>query len=623
MSERFFLFFAAAGFSLIFTPLIRGFAAWANILDIPSERKVHKKPIPLLGGIPIFLSFNLAVILGIILNQSYMNEPILSKWQALLICQIIILGLGFIDDMIHVQPGTKFIFQISVGVLIFLFGFGINNITNPFNGTILHLGLFSLPITIIWLVLIINSLNLVDGLDGLAAGTALIVSLTIFAISFFNKNNGISFVSIVLVGSILGFLRYNFHPAKIFLGDTGSMLLGFLLSVFSIQGSSKGATLVAVLAPILALGLPIMETLLSMIRRLLRSIHIIEYSTKNGNQSVLFFKGFNLFKADKDHMHHRLLKLGYSHKKAVIILYGICIALSMLAFFAVALTNLNNIAFMVAILIAFFIGVRSLRYQEFKILENGLLIPIFNFPIINRRLFQAFIDLSMISLSAYLSFVLVFKGFGSHAKDLFIGSIPVILLIKIIIFYASGLYKGFWDYSSLEEFFKILGAIFLSSLVLALVFSQIYGLDTFGGLIFFVVDFYLLLTFVGGFRASHRVLNNYYKKDFAQKSKKVLIYGAGYRGSTVLKEIRHNGSYMVSPVGFIDDDPNKKGKVMHGCTILGSIEDLENIVIKDEISEIIISTAKIGREKIRKLTEFCKDKRIVIRQFEYRFYEFP
>lgn len=618
------LFLTAAGISLLLTPLIRSFAIWARVFDLPGERKVHQQPVPLLGGIAIFLSFNLTVILAVILNNSFINEPLLSKWwNPLLICQIVILGLGYFDDRMNLGPGIKFLFQTFVGILIALFGFGISNITNPFTGTNVHLGLFSVPVTIIWVVMITNALNLVDGLDGLAAGTSLIVSITIFGISFFNQNIGTAILSIILAGSILGFLRYNFYPAKIFLGDSGSLLLGFLLAVLSIQSSSKGATLVAVLAPILALGLPIMETLLSMIRRFLRSFHVVDYPGKNGHFRALFFKHFSVFKADKDHMHHRLLKLGFSERKAVLLLYGICIGLSALAFLSVAVKDLNFVAFIGAILVAFFIGARTLKYQEFRILENGLLIPIFSFPIINKRLFQAFLDLALISFSAYLCFILVFRGFGTQAKDLFIHSLPILLLSKIIILYLSGLYKGSWTYSSLEEILNIFGAILLSSLGALFVFSFVFGIDAFGGLIFFVLDFYLMLTLVGGFRFSYRIVSSYYERGFANKGKKVLIYGAGRGGSTVLKEIRHNGNYLFTPIGFIDDDPSKRGRVMHGCPIFGPLEQLENILGKNEISEIIISTGKIGRDKIRKLTEFCKQKGIIVRQFEFRFYEFP
>jgi len=132
-----------------------------------------------------------------------------------------------------------------------------------------------------------------------------------------------------------------------------------------------------------------------------------------------------------------------------------------------------------------------------------------------------------------------------------------------------------------------------------------------------------LLTFAGGFRFSYRILTNYYKKCLSRKGKKALIYGAGYKGSTVLKEIRHNGDYPVYPVGYLDDDPAKRGKVMHGCPVLGSIDDLERILSNNDISEIIISSSKIAKNKINKLAELCRQRDIIVRQFEFRFYEFP
>ena len=622
MNQYFFPLLVAAGFSYILTPLIRSFAKWANIYDLPSERKVHKHPVPLLGGIPIFLSFNLTIILGVILNPSLLNDPILSRWQALLACQVVILGLGFTDDLLRLQPWIKLLIQVFVGILIVIFGFGIENLANPFTGNVIRLGIFSIPITVAWLVMITNALNLVDGLDGLAAGTSVIVTSTIFAISFFHQNTGVAILSIALAGSILGFIKYNFYPAKIFLGDSGSLLLGFLLAVFSIRGSSKGATLVAVLAPILALGLPIMDTLLSMIRRFLKSVHIIDYPTKNGSTRVLYFKGMSILKPDKDHVHHRLMKLGYSQRKTVLVLYGICVSLSLLALLTIALKNVNYIAFLAAVMIAIFIGIRNLKYEEFKILESGLLIPIFNFPIINRRLFHAFFDLTMISISSYLSFILIFKTLDAQARLVFVESLPFLLLIKIVVFYLSGLYKKSWAYSSLEEFLSILGTVLLSSLISVLFFEIILGTAIFGGLVFFVLDFYLLLTFMGGFRFAYRILTSYYRKSFVKKGRKVLIYGAGHRGSTVLKEIRYNGNYLVSPVGFLDDDPAKKGRVIHGCPILGALEDLEKIIKGNEISEIIISTGKIAKDKIMRLTDLCRQKGIIVRQFEFRFYEF-
>lgn len=623
MKQYFLLFLVSAGLSLALTPFIRSFAQWAKILDYPSERKIHKKPIPLLGGMPIFFSFNLTVIVAVLLNPSYLNESVLSKWKTLLICQILILGLGVLDDILKLQPSIKFFCQIIIGLLIALFGFGIKEATNPFSGETINFGIFAVPITIVWLVGITNALNLIDGLDGLAVGTGLITSLTIFALAFFNLNMGVTLVAIILAGSLLGFLRYNFFPAKIFLGDSGSLYIGFLLAVFSIQGASKGATLIAMLAPILALGLPIMDTLIAMIRRLLRSVHIIDYPTRNGNFKAFFFRWASMFRGDKDHVHHRLLKLGFSQRKAVVVLYAICISLSVLAFISAAFKDLNIIAFLGAIVIAFFIGIKSLKYEEFKILESGLLFPIFSFPVINRRIFQAFFDLGLIAFSAYLSFFLVFNGFGNDARTAFIQSLPILLLVKVIIFFLLGLYKKTWTYFSLEEVLGILGAVFLASLGSLFISLLIRRIEFFGGIVFFVLDFYLLLTLAGGVRVANRILSSYHKKSFFEKKKNILIYGAGYRGSTVVKELRHNGNHSLSPVGFIDDDPAKKGKTLHDCPILGSIEDLEEISGDINVSEIIVSSGKIAKDRIKRLVEFGKKNGIIIRQFEFRFYEFP
>jgi len=623
MVKYIFFFLVSAGVSLIITPLVRILAKRAGIFDVPSKRKVHRKPIPLLGGIPLFISLNLTLFLAVILNNTYIKEFLLPRWRVLLAGQIIILAIGIYDDIKKLKPHVKFLFQVFVGSLLVLFGFGIHGISNPFTGNAIQLGIFFIPITIIWVVGITNALNLVDGLDGLAAGTSLIVCATIFAIAFFNQSIGIALVSLILAGSISGFLRYNFHPAKIFLGDSGSLFLGFLLAVISIEGSYKSATLVAVLAPILALGFPIMDTLLTMIRRFLKSIRMVDYPYEKGKLKALFSKGFSIFEPDKDHVHHRLLKLGYSHRRAVLILYGLCVILCVLAFLTVSLKNLNIILVLGAIIIAFLIGIKSLKYQEFKILENGLLLPLFNFPVINKKLFQASFDLFAISFSYYLSFILVFKGFGGYEKHLFIQTLPLVLIMKILVFYISGLYKGSWMYSALEDILKIVKSVVLSSLGSIFALLLFFGIKPFSGFIFFVIDFYLVISLVVGFRISYKVIYSFYNQNSANRGKKIFIYGAGKKGSILLREIRHNDSYFYLPVGFIDDDLEKKGRMLHDCPILGSVEDLEKLMRKNEISEILISTGKIGKEKIKKLTEFCKRKGIIIRKFEFRFYEFP
>jgi len=623
MTKYLIYFFLSVSISLVLTPMIRLIAKKANIYDVPSARKVHRRPTPLLGGIPIFVSLNLTLFIGFLLNNVYIREFLSDKWKPLLLCSMIILVLGVFDDIRRLQPRMKFLIQIFAGCLLLLFGIGIYDITNPFSEGLIHLGTLSIPITILWVVGITNALNLIDGLDGLAAGTSLIVCIALFGISFLFQNIGISFVFLILAGSILGFLRYNFHPAKIFLGDSGSLLLGFLLAVLSIQGSYKGPTLVAVLVPILALGFPIMETLLSMIRRFLRSIHMVDYPQKNGKFKALFLNGFSMFEADKDHVHHRLLSLGFSQRRAVLILYGLCGALCIFAFLIVLIKDINITLFIGAVVIAFVIGIRSLRYQEFKILESGLLLPLFNFPVVNKRVFQAFFDLFLISLSFYFSFILIFRNFGGYEKNLFIRTLPIVLVIKILIFFLSGLYKRSWFHTSVEDLLMLTKSLVLSSFGSLFVLGLVFGIDSFRGILFFLIDFYISTTFIMGYRMSYKLVHSLYNRNSGHKGKRGLIYGAGHRGSVALKEIKNNGSSFFSPIGFIDDDIDKKGKIFHNYPILGPVENIEEFVSQNDVTEILVSTDKIEKEKIGKLIDFCKQKGIIMRQFEFRFYEFP
>lgn len=605
MAKYLIFFLISSTISLLITPLIRLTARKLNIVDLPSERKIHKKPVPLLGGIPIFFAFNLTIILGIIFNFEYFEKFYNSKWVSIFLCQFIILGIGIYDDIKRVRPGVKFFFQILAGSLLVLFGFGIPLLTNPFTGNSISLGILSIPLTIVWVVGITNALNLIDGLDGLAAGTAFIACITISGISFIYQNIPIAVVTLILAGSILGFLRYNFQPAKIFLGDSGSLFLGFLLSIFSLESTLKGATLVAVLVPILVLGLPIGDTLLSMIRRFLKPAHLVEYQTKNRKSNVLFFRIFSMFKSDNDHIHHRLMKLGFSQRKTVFILYGICFILCAFAFLNVAWKNLNTTLFLGAIVIASFIGIKSLQYKEFKIFKRGLFLPLSDLPLINKRFFPGIIDLFFILLAYYFSFLLIFKGFDFQVKALFIKTFPLVLILKIIIFYFSWLYKESWKYSSIEELIKLIRALAFSSIGSSSALILIFGTRSFGGIIFFIIDFFILLSFVAGSRILFRLIDYYYGKSNTTEGKKIIIYGAGRRGALLAKELQLDKNLNYHLCGFIDDDSQKKGKTQHSIPILGTLMELEDIIRTNKIFEVIISTKKIGKEKNIFLRTIC------------------
>ena len=276
----------------ILTPLVvrrnpRTVSAWSHCCAL-SSRKIHGRPIPRLGGIAIVLAFY-APLTGLLLLHAGVNEIFLAERDhvvGLFAGGLAIALLGVYDDLRGSGAGRKFLVQFDVAGFMYWLGYRIEDIANPF-GSELHLGWASLPFTLFWIVGVINAMNLIDGLDGLAGGVALVAVVTTFLISLQRGHPLMVLFSSALAGSILGFLFYNFNPATIFMGDTGSMFLGFVLSTSAIQTNQKSSTAVAVLIPGIALGLPIMDTLLAMARRALR--------------------GRPVFQADKEHIHHRLL----------------------------------------------------------------------------------------------------------------------------------------------------------------------------------------------------------------------------------------------------------------------------------------------------------------------------
>ncbi|MCD1147980.1 undecaprenyl/decaprenyl-phosphate alpha-N-acetylglucosaminyl 1-phosphate transferase [Peptoniphilus sp. KCTC 25270] len=285
--------------SLIATPIVRRGSIRYGLVDIPKdERRMHKKPIPLGGGLAIFI----ALAIGFFVFMPMTKENI-----AFIVGCLIIVGTGLYDDKKNMSPKMKFLMQIVAAIALLLGGVQIDFFTNPFYGTnpLIYLELLSIPITIFWVVGITNTINLIDGLDGLACGISAIASISLMFVAYRYNNMQMAILAALLAGSCLGFLPYNFNPARIFMGDTGALLLGFVLSFLTIEGAMKSVALIAVFIPVLILGVPIFDTTFAMIRRKL--------------------SGKSITEADKGHLHHRLLYSGLSQRQTVLSLYCISI----------------------------------------------------------------------------------------------------------------------------------------------------------------------------------------------------------------------------------------------------------------------------------------------------------
>lgn len=333
----------------LLTPLVRRLSHRFGLLDHGlSSRKIHGRPVPRLGGIAIVIGFY-APLLGLLVLQSGVGGMFLAERNlalGLFLGGILIAALGVYDDVRGAGAGKKFAVQFAVAGIMYYLGFRVTAIANPFGGPIL-LGVVSFPFTLLWIVGIINALNIIDGLDGLAGGVALVAVSTIFLISFHRNQPLMILFCAALAGSILGFLFYNFNPASIFMGDTGSMFLGFVLATSSIRSGQKSSTAVTVLIPIIILGFPILDTLLAMSRRAIR--------------------GRPLFRADKEHIHHRLLGLGLSHRQAVLVLYGMCILLAGVALIITYGENKGTTFLLIFGLLAImFVFLRRLGYVRFE-----------------------------------------------------------------------------------------------------------------------------------------------------------------------------------------------------------------------------------------------------------------
>ncbi|WP_110928376.1 glycosyltransferase family 4 protein [Bacillus massiliglaciei] len=294
-------FLVALILSIFLTPYVGKLAIKIGATDKPNERKVHMKLMPRMGGLSIFISFMIAFFLFI--PHTALHMPLLTG-------ALVIIAVGIADDIYELRPAPKFLGQIVAALIIVLWGgLEVEFIKLPFGGEI-QFGVFSIPFTILWVVMIMNAINFIDGLDGLAGGVSSIAMVTIGIMALIMNDVFVAAVALITLGSTLGFLKYNFHPAKIFMGDTGSMFLGFIIAVLSLSGF-KNITVISLIVPIIILGVPISDTFFAIIRRL---VHKKPISAP-----------------DKSHLHHCLLNSGFTHRQTVLIIYAMAASFGMAA----------------------------------------------------------------------------------------------------------------------------------------------------------------------------------------------------------------------------------------------------------------------------------------------------
>ena len=279
--------------SYVLTPYIKKLAFKIGAVDRPDNRKVHKKIMPRLGGLAIYIAFMIGCVGSMEITWDIFG---------ILLGGTLIVALGVVDDVYQLPAKVKLLGQIAAACVLVIFDIRIEWVNNPLGGYF-YLDMLSIPFTIFWVISFTNVVNLIDGLDGLAAGVSAIASLTVILVSVQMGYFHVAILTAALAGAIIGFIRYNFNPATIFMGDTGSMFIGYMLAAISVYGAVKTAATIALIVPAIALGLPILDTAFAIMRR--------------------YVNGRPIFQPDKGHLHHRLLATGMSHKETVLFMYGI------------------------------------------------------------------------------------------------------------------------------------------------------------------------------------------------------------------------------------------------------------------------------------------------------------
>lgn len=614
------LFLIAFALSWTLSPAIRRVAFHIGAVDLPGERKVHSVPIPRIGGVVIALSFagTLAAAWGLgHLNSSWLALDLSLWWPVLGGGVIVFLG-GVLDDVRPLPAWGKFLIQ-AVGALVAI-GFGVRiDHMSIFGSDLIDLGLLALPLTFLWIVGITNAFNLMDGLDGLAVGLGSIAAGTCATLFLLRGESQDAIVLIVVLGALLGFLPHNFNPARMYLGDSGSLLIGYMLAVTAIIGTQKTATTLAVFVPLLILGLPLIDTLFSMLRRFKGSPGNIGHGK---NPQASWRRAFTrMFEADQGHFHHRLMAMGLSHRNAVLTLYAVATGLSSFAILSVLAEYRNVGIILLAVLLATAIGIGKLDYRDLDPLQVRRLLRWYVTFAFDRRFLLGFLDLVLITFAYWAAFLLKFQDarLTDELTVWYKNSFPLVLIVQFICLYLFGLYRGVWRAMGVGDLVKV-------ALAVAAAATISYSLVVIreppvGTISFFVIDLLLLGLFAGGIRSAYRLLDYSHQRDVGH-GETALIYGAGRGGQLVLRELLRNTIPGLKPIGFIDDDSGLWNRAVNGIPVLGSSLDLPAILDHQMVSTLVISSTTIEETRLREVVQACKERGITILQAGFQFHPF-
>lgn len=567
--------------ALALTPLVRAAARSRGFVARPRADRWHKQPTAMMGGVAIFLTvaISYAVFKGRMPHEPY-------GWVVLAGSSFLFL-IGLIDDILLIKPYQKLVGQLMGAAVVVYYG-----LTLPWTGS----ALVNMAVTVVWLVGITNAVNLLDNMDGLAAGISAIAAGFI-AISFLGSGRPAEALLLgVFAAALGGYLVYNSNPASIFMGDCGSLFVGFFLAataLLSAQGARSRSYMVVVAVPVLILLIPIFDTtFVTLLRKL---------------------SGRSVSQGGRDHTSHRLVALGLSERRAVWMLYAFAafsgfIALAAQRFtFDVSIAVIAGFSVVLTLVGVYLAGVKVYDDEEVLRAREKPLVAFFVDLSYKRRIFEVTLDVVLVILSYYCAYTLLYGSMAEqHQWQLFLRTIPVLISVKLFAFLAAGVYRGLWRYISIDSLIVFAKAVVLGgvgSIITLLVAFRFEGLSR----AVFVADTMILFLALAGSRLAFRFFRRVLPAGGAGgDSRRVLIYGAGDGGELLLREVLNNRELGLTPVGFVDDDPLKKGKKIHGLRVFGGNGSLRSICTDHRVAEVLISSVQITAERLAEIKGDCE-----------------
>jgi UDP-GlcNAc:undecaprenyl-phosphate GlcNAc-1-phosphate transferase len=547
-----------------------------------------------MGGVAIFAAF----ALGLAATPILAPDLSLQGYVPLFLCAALVFVLGLVDDVYHLSPQTKLVGQVIAAALLVFLGFKVNWFVS------LTLNTF---VSVLWIVGITNAFNLLDNMDGLAAGIALISSgfVALITLSSHGTGDGQLLILAVFMGAVLGFLLYNFQPASIFMGDSGSLFIGFVLAGITTEQRvfHSGHFLPIIAVPVCILFIPILDTTFVSLMR------------------PLF--GRSPTTGGRDHSSHRLVAIGLPERKAVLTLYAFAAAGGLVALagarYPTAIFFLCLVLFLL-ISLFFWIHLGRVRVypdEEKSVVERSKALTTFWVDLTYRlRVFEVLLDIFLISFGYWLSYFLRFEGEMYVASfPMFLRSLPIVQASLLTAYFAFGVYRGVWRYTSVTDLVTHVKAVTTGVVLSMLVILFVYRFEGYSRTVF-IIYWGTSLFFIAGSRLSFRMIAESMRRNSVANGKRVLIYGAGDKGELALREILNNQDLGLTPVGFIDDDVRKHRKKIQGYKVLGGQEKLARLVAKHRISEIIIAAGRIEAGNLQAARKVCEQCGISLKTME-------